>query len=190
MHSAADKEVQRLVEVYEQRLNSIEKQLTQKSRHIDQNRQAIEQTQEVHSLWLRAAQEHSGHSRIAVYDEILKARPSDCEAITYKADAALELGEPQWAKNLCLQAIAIDPEYGHAHYQLACANAALENYDEAVSGIARALSLSESIMEDVLHDPALESLRNYPAFKDLLEARAMNSIALSIEQLPNKTPGA
>lgn len=186
VHSAADKEVQRLVDAYEDRLRGIEKQLTQKSQRIDQNREAIERNQEVHALWLRAAQEHSGHARIALYDEILKLRPADSEAITYKADAALELGEPQWAKNLCHQALEKDPEYGHAHYQLACANVALGNYDEAVSGIARALTLSESIAEDVLHDPALESLRQYPAFKELMETRALKASAAVASQHPVK----
>lgn len=119
VHSVADKEVQKLVEAYEKRLHGIEKQLMQKTRHIDENRLQIERTQEVHSMWLRAAQEHSVAGKIAIYDEILKLRPHDAEALTYKADMVLELGEPQWAKNLCQRALEMDAQYGYAHYQLA-----------------------------------------------------------------------
>src|SRR5690606_9634304 len=97
MGTLADEEVRKLVTVYEKRLHGIEKQLTLKTRHIDANREQIEQTQELHSLWLRAAQENTPANKISVYDQILTIKPGDCEALTYKADAVLELGEPQWA---------------------------------------------------------------------------------------------
>lgn len=168
VHSVADKEVQKLVDMYEKRLRSIEQQLMQKSEHIDQNRQQIEKTQEMHALWLRAGQEHSEAAKIAVYDEILSLRGDDVEALTYKADTVLEFNEPQWAKNLCQQALSFDPTYGHAHFQLACANVALGNYEEAVAGLAKAVQLSETIIDDILHDDALAALREHPSFKDLL----------------------
>ena len=174
IHSVADKEVQKLVDAYEKRLHVIEKQLMQKTQHIDENRLQIEKTQEVHSLWLRAAQEHSVHGKIAIYDEILKMRPTDSEALTYKADTVLELGEPQWAKNLCVRALELDPQYGYAHYQLACANVALHNFDEAVAGLAKALQFAESIVEDIRSDQALAPLRDYPAFKALFEIPTTN----------------
>lgn len=169
VHSVADKEVQKLVDTYEKRLRSIEKQLMQKSQHIDENRLQIEKTQELHALWLRAGQEHSEQAKIAIYDEILNVRKDDVEALTYKADTVLELNEPQWAKNLCLQALALDPNYGHAHYQLACANVALGNFEEAVAGLVKAVQLSDTIIDDVLHDNALAALREHASYKDLLE---------------------
>lgn len=173
VHSVADKEVQKLVEVYEERLRAIEKQLMQKTQHIDENRLQIERTQEVHAMWLRAAQEHSIQGKIAIYDEILQRRPNDAEALTYKADTVLELGEPQWAKNLCHRALEIDPQYGYAHYQLACANVALNNFDEAVAGLARAMQFSEAIIEDIRSDRALAPLREYPAFQTLFDVPAV-----------------
>lgn len=169
VHNVADKEVQKLVDAYEKRLRSIEKQLMQKSQHINENRLQIEKTQEMHALWLRAGQEHSEQAKIAIYDEILSVRSDDVEALTYKADTVLELHEPQWAKNLCLQALALDPNYGHAHYQLACANVALGNFEEAVSGLVKAVQLSDTIIDDILHDKALSALREHTSYKDLLE---------------------
>ena len=169
VHSVADKEVQKLVDAYEKRLHAIEKQLMQKTRHIDENRLQIEKTQEVHSMWLRAAQEHSIHSKISIYDEILRLRPLDVEALTYKADTVLELGEPQWAKNLCQRALELDPQYGYAHYQLACANVALNDFDEAVAGLARAMRFSDAVIEEIRSDEALAPLRDYPPFKALVD---------------------
>ncbi len=168
MHHVAEQEIQKLVEAYEKRLHLIEAQLTQKTQHIDENRVEIERTQEIHGLWLRAAQEHGISSKIAVYDEILKLRPTDCEALTYKADAVLELGEPQWARNLCAQALQVDSEYVHAIYQMACANVALGHFDEAIIGLSKAIQLNEMVLSDIQQDNALETLRARPEFQTLL----------------------
>ena len=62
-------------------------------------------TQEIQSLWFRAQRDSSPACKITVYDAFLKLRADDCEALTYKADAVLELNEPQWAINLCQQAL-------------------------------------------------------------------------------------
>ena len=101
VQSLADEKISELINEYEQRLEAIEQQLNQKTRHIEKNREEIERTWEVQSLWLRAGQDANPANKIAIYDQILKLRADDCEALTYKADAVLELGEPQWAANLC-----------------------------------------------------------------------------------------
>ena len=77
------------------------------------------------------------------------------EALTYKADAVLELQEPQWAANLCHQALNIEPENSHAFYQLACAYASMDQLDEAVSYLRKALSHRDSYRDDMLKDTAL-----------------------------------
>lgn len=167
VHSLADEEISRLINEYESRLETIEKLLQQKTKHIDDNREEIELTQEIQSLWLRAQQETSPANKIHVYDEILKIRNHDCEALTYKADAVLELNEPQWATNLCLQALKIDPENVHAFYQLACAYTAMNQFDEAVRYLGETLKRSESYLDEVLADSALKPLVEDPAFKKL-----------------------
>lgn len=167
VHSLADEEISRLINEYESRLETIEKLLQQKTQHIEDNREEIELTQEVQSLWLRAQQDSSPTNKIHIYDEILKLRNYDCEALTYKADAVLELNEPQWAANLCLQALKIDPENGHAFYQLACSYTAMNQFEEAVRYLGEALSRSESYIDEVLADPALRPLVNDPSFKKL-----------------------
>lgn len=167
VHSLADEEISKLTQEYEKRLGSLENQLQQKTRHIKQNRDEIELTQEVQSLWLRAQQDSSHTNKISIYDDILKLRHDDCEALTYKADAVLELDEPQWAANLCHQALKIDPENSHAFYQLACAHTAMNNFDEALSFLAEAVTRRDSYLDAVHEDPALQPLVNDEVFKEL-----------------------
>ncbi len=177
VHTLADEEISKLVSVYEDRLYAIEKQLSQKTQHIEENREEIELTQGIQSLWLRAAQETNASSKIEIYDEILKLRSDDCEALTYKADAVLELGEPQWAASLCLEALKIDPENCHAFYQLACAYTALTCYEDAMKYLSKALSQKESYREDVVCDEALKPLVNDPIFEPFAKKWGIQSIS-------------
>ncbi|WP_444930978.1 TPR end-of-group domain-containing protein [Microbulbifer sp. SSSA002] len=167
VHNLADEEISKLVQEYEKRLGIIEKQLQQKTLHIEENREEIELTQEVQSLWLRAQQESSIANKIAIYDEILRLRHEDVEALTYKADAVLELNEPQWAANLCHQALSIDPGNSHAFYQLACAHTAMGQFDEALRYLAEAIKRRESYRDEILSDNALQPLAKSKVFKDL-----------------------
>lgn len=168
VHSLADEEISRLVNEYEQRLVTIEQQLNRKSQHIRKNREEIELTQEIQSLWLRAAQESAASNKIAIYDQILKLRPEDVEALTYKADAVLEIGEPQWAASLANQALEVDEENSHAFYQLACACAEMEKYDEAMTYLKEAVDRRDSFKEAILDDPALAALKDRQQFKDIM----------------------
>ena len=165
MHSLADEEISKLVSTYEDRLRLIEQQLNQKTEHIEANREEIELTQVVQSLWLRAAQDTNPTSKIEIYDEILALRHDDCEALTYKADAVLELGEPQWSASLCHQALKIDPDNSHAFYQLACAYSIMSHFDDALKYLSAALTRKDSYKEDVLNDPALRGLVEQPVFE-------------------------
>ncbi|MFT5375724.1 MAG: tetratricopeptide (TPR) repeat protein [Candidatus Latescibacterota bacterium] len=167
VHALADEKISELIHEYAGRLETIETQLHQKTQHIEENREEIELTQDVQSLWLRAQQDSSPANKITIYDDILKLRHDDFEALTYKADAVLELNEPQWAANLCHQALKIDPENSHAFYQLACAYTAMEQFDEALRYLAEALSRRESYEEAIREDPALLKLVNHKVFNDL-----------------------
>lgn len=171
VHSLADEEISKLVKEYEQRLRDVEQQLNQETQHIENNRTEIERTRELQSLWLRAAQDHNPANKIIIYDQILKLRGHDCEALTYKADAVLELGEPQWAANLCHQALATDPDNCHAFYQLACAYTTMKQYDEAVRYLKETLNRSETYREDIMKESALQPLHDFPPFRQLLNLR-------------------
>lgn len=171
IHSFADDEISKLVEEYEHRLRSIEKQLNLKTQDIEENREEIALTQDIHALWLRAGQDISPQNKISIYDQILKLHQDDTEALTYKADAVLELEEPQWAINLCHQALVIDPENSHAFYQLACAHTVMNQFDEAVSFLTEALNRSDAYKDELLTDPALAALKNFEPFIELTGKR-------------------
>lgn len=168
VHSLADEEISRLVQEYENRLNNIEQEIQKKSDHIQENRAEIELSRDVQSLWLRAQQDASPASKIAIYDQILKIRHNDCEALTYKADAVLELNEPQWAANLCMQALQIDAKNSHAFYQLACAHTQMDHLDEAVQFLKHALTHRDNLKDEIANDPALEKLHGHATFEQLI----------------------
>ncbi|WP_331343897.1 TPR end-of-group domain-containing protein [Cellvibrio sp. UBA7661] len=172
MGNIADKELRKLIGAYEDRLREIELELREKSTYIDENREAIEKTKEIHALWLRAAQENTPANKITIYDQILALNPRDCEALTYKADAALESNEPQWAINLCQRALQLDPANAHAFYQLACAHTALSHFDDAIQFLTKALINGDARLDDFAKDPALQPLHHLPAFEQLLNEKA------------------
>jgi tetratricopeptide (TPR) repeat protein len=167
VHSLADTEISRLIAEYESRLLAMESLMKQKTQDIEENREEIELTQELQSHWLRAQQEPSPSNKISIYDDILKLKNNDCEALTYKADAVLELDEPQWAASLCRQALKTDPENSHAFYQLACAYTAMNQMDEAIRYLKEALS-RDSYLDDIKADPALQPLVEHELFQELI----------------------
>ncbi len=166
--SLAEKRVNELVVEYEQRLKFIEEQLQQKSEIIHQNQAEIERTNEVHALWLKASQETSQQNKISAYDQILDLRPDDVEALSYKADAVLEIREPLWAISLCHRALKLAPDNGHAHYQLACAYAEIGRWEDAVSTLEKAIEISEAYRDDASVDPSFEQLHDHENFRNLV----------------------
>lgn len=166
--SLAEKRVNELVVEYEKRLKSIEEQLQQKSEIIHQNQAEIERTNEVHALWLKASQETSQQNKISAYDQILDLRPDDVEALSYKADAVLEMREPLWAISLCQRALKLAPDNGHAHYQLACAYAEIGRWEDAVSTLEKAIDISEAYRDDASVDPSFEPLHDHESFRALV----------------------
>ncbi|MHA7853699.1 tetratricopeptide repeat protein [Marinobacter shengliensis] len=166
--SLAEKRVNELVVEYEKRLKSIEEQLQQKSEIIHQNQAEIERTNEVHALWLKASQETSQQNKISAYDQILDLRPDDVEALSYKADAVLEMREPLWAISLCQRALKLAPDNGHAHYQLACAYAEIGRWEDAVSTLEKAINISEAYRDDASVDPSFEQLQDHESFRSLV----------------------
>jgi len=168
VHTVADEEIAKLIETYEVRLHDIERQLHQKTELIEDTREEVALNQQLQSLWLRAGQESSPNNKIVIYDQILSLRPVYAEALTYKADAVLDLDEPQWAMNLCHQALNIEPDNSHAFYQLACAHAAMGQLEESVNCLVEALERSEAYRDDLSNDPALAKLIDYKPFQQLI----------------------
>lgn len=168
----AETRVDELVRGYAERLDAVEAELQNKSQRLHEAQHEIDITNELHALWLRASQETTPPGKIAVYDEIMKLRPDDVQALTYKTDAALQLGEAQWALSLANRALDIEPQNGHAFYLRACAYAATGAVEEAMADLTAAVGLTDAYREEALRDPAFAPLREREDFKALTQAQS------------------
>ncbi|SDZ87721.1 tetratricopeptide repeat protein [Psychroflexus halocasei] len=162
------KKTENIIAQYERRLQQIENKMTERSKVIIETQQNITNTNSIHSLWMRAGLEKSEEDKITVYDEILSINPNDIEAMTYKADALLEIGEVRWALDLSNTAIELDNNYALAYWQRACAYAKLEKQAEALSDIKKAIELSDTLEDELLNESHFENLQNNASFKKLI----------------------
>ncbi|MCF1429140.1 MAG: hypothetical protein LPH21_18830 [Shewanella sp.] len=166
----AEKQLQVIAEQYESKFQELERDLKRKTRIITENNREIEIINEVHNLWLRAQGVVTAEQKIEIYDEILTIRPGDLEALTYKADAAMEIREFNWALSLCNRVLEVDNDNSHALYQRACALASMGAESRAIYDLSRAISLSPSFRELAQEEPDFEMLRGKPEFEQLLES--------------------
>lgn len=164
----ADNRLESIAEEYEKKFSALERDLKRKTRIISENNKEIERINEIHNLWLRAQSMPTTEQRIDVYDEILTIRPGDLEALTYKADAAMEIKEYNWALSLCNRVLELDTSNGPALYQRACAFSRLGIEEQAIEDLEHAIETSPSIRELINTEPDLEGLHGNPRFDALL----------------------
>lgn len=177
IESIIDNKVSTVINEYETRMHSIEKDLEKRSKQVFQNQKDIEETNTIHSLWMRASQETTLNGKIEMYDEILRIRPDDIEAIVYKADAVLDLGEVHWALNLANQALEIETNYASAYYQRAKVYSVLGFLENAIEDLEKAIELNEQYIFEI---------KNEDEFKDLLTHEKMEPLLQNLEP-SNKT---
>lgn len=170
----ADKQLNKIAQDYEKKFVALERDLKRKTRIITENNREIEIINEVHNLWLRAQSVQTPEQKMDVYDEILKVRPGDLEALTYKADAAMEMREFHWALNLCNRVLEVDDQNAHALFQRACAYAQLGAEVQAIDDLQRSIEASTSMRELVLEETDFDPLRGLERFETLLEEYANN----------------
>ncbi len=165
----ADARLNKLAKEYETKFLALERDLKRKTRIISENNQEIEIINEVHNLWLRVQNAQTPEQKMEVCDEILVIRPGDLEALTHKADAAMEMSEYHWAMSLCNRVLEVDDNNAHALYQRACSYARLGAEEQAIYDLHRSIQVSASIRELAAEEPDLESLRGNLQFDTLIE---------------------
>lgn len=156
-----------LTKEYEERLGKIEMKMKERSQVILETQEKISNTEVIQSLWRRAALEKSAEEKLTVYDEILELKPDDIEALAYKADALLEIGEVRWALSLSDAAIEKDAEYALAYWQRACAYAQMDRPEEALDDIESAISLSDTLRDELIEEPNFKKLEGVERFEVL-----------------------
>ncbi len=167
MEDRTSEKISLLVAEYEKRLDAIEDKMKNRSEQILANQEQIALTNTIHSLWMRAGLEKNDQEKINIYDQILELRPDDVEALTYKADAMLELGEKKWALSLANQALENDNEYSFAYWQRACAKAEIGLVEEAIDDLETAVSLSETLREDIADEKSFSNLHDHERFQNI-----------------------
>jgi tetratricopeptide (TPR) repeat protein len=165
----ADKRLDKITRDYEKKFLALERDLKRKTRIISENNREIEIINEVHNLWIRAQNAQTAEQRIEIIDEILKVRPGDLEALTYKADAAMEIKEYHWAMSLCNRVLEVDDVNAHALYQRACAYARLGAEEQAIYDLQRSIEASASNRDLAAEEPDFEMLKENPKFEALIE---------------------
>ena len=165
----ADKRLDKITKEYEEKFLLLERDLKRKTRIISENNREIEIINEVHNLWLRAQNAQTAEQKIDTYDEILKIRPGDLEALTYKADAAMEINEYHWAMSICNRVLEVDDTNAHALYQRACSFAQLGAEEQAIYDLQQSINASASIRELAAEEPDFELLKGTPKFEKLIE---------------------
>ncbi|HBV77374.1 MULTISPECIES: tetratricopeptide repeat protein [Vibrio] len=165
----ADKRLNEITMSYEKKFGALERDLKRKTRIITENNREIEIINEVHNLWLRAQSAQTPEQQIETYDEILKIRPGDLEALTHKADAAMEINEYHWALSICNRVLEVDDSNGHALYQRACAYSRLGAEEQAINDLKLAIESSNSLRELAAEETDFELLRGNVRFEALID---------------------
>lgn len=167
LNEVVETKINELTHEYEERLHQLEGKLRKRSQEIIDAQEDISKANEVHSIWMRAGLETNMHQKIKLYDEILAINPEDIEALIYKADAAYELGDYEWAFSLANRAIDQDEDYGLAYWQRACANAANGATQEAINDIRIAIEKAPKLAEELEREKAFEDLHKLEDFEAL-----------------------
>ena len=163
-----DEKISKVINDYEKRMETVEEDLKQRSKQVIQNQKDIEKTNTIHSLWMRASSETTLSGKVDVYNEILEHRPDDVEAIIYKADAVLDLGEANWALNLTNQALQIDNNYADAFYQRAKVYSVLGFIENAIEDLEKAVSLNEQYISEIENEEEFKVLIQEEKVQQLL----------------------
>ena len=163
-----DEKISKVISDYETRMESVEEDLKQRSKQVIQNQKDIEKTNTIHSLWMRASSETTLSGKVDIYNEILEHRPDDVEAIIYKADTVLDLGEANWALNLTNQALKIDDNYAAAFYQRAKVNSVLGFIENVIEDLEKAISLNEQYISEIENEAEFKILVENERIKQLL----------------------
>jgi tetratricopeptide (TPR) repeat protein len=106
---------------------------------------------------------------IRLIDERLELNPDDARACQIGAGAAANIGEGAKALDYAQRALKINPDDPLLLYNMACMYAQLGNPDESLNALEKAVDKGYGQKDWVAHDSDLDSLREMPRFKRIVE---------------------
>jgi tetratricopeptide (TPR) repeat protein len=99
----------------------------------------------------------------------LELHPDDARALYMRAIGLAVAGDKEAASRQVERALAIDDDDPMIHYGAACVLAVIGEREEAITHLEKALSAGCCHLDWVQRDSDLDSLRDHPRFKALLE---------------------
>jgi serine/threonine protein kinase/Tfp pilus assembly protein PilF len=124
--------------------------------------------------YLGMGKKEEGHSMyrkaLRLIDERLELNPDDARACQLGATVAANLGEREKATEYARRALTINPDDPLLLYNISCMYALLGNPNEALNCLEKAVDKGYGQKDWVEHDSDLDSLRELPRFKNILEA--------------------
>ena len=160
--------LEEITKEYTEKLEKIEAEMQRRSEDIITNQENIARSNAIHALWRRGNLEDNVQAKVEIYDQILEIDKNNVEALTYKADAVLELGQKEWALNLCNKALELDSEYAYSYWQRSCVNAEMGNIENALSDIIKAIKISPVLANDIDSESSFDGIRDQEAFKSFM----------------------
>ena len=111
----------------------------------------------------------AGRDSLHAAERHVELYPEDARALYLGAIALCQLGDPQRSREWAARALAIDPEESSILYNVACNYALLQDNDQALDCLEKAVHNGFGHKEWIENDPDLAYLRNHPRFQTLLQ---------------------
>lgn len=115
-----------------------------------------------------AKKPNSHQFEIQFFESILRRSPRDTSVIEILGGLYTKDGRIDDGLRMDRRLVRLLPDNATAHYNLACSLALKKRKADAMRSLHRAVELGYRDFDWMLQDPDLESLRNLPAFKDLV----------------------
>jgi tetratricopeptide (TPR) repeat protein len=110
--------------------------------------------------------------------------PKTADEWAYAATVALNAGDESTAIRHLQRALAEDARHDHAHYMMAVVAARRNDVTGALDHLRRAVALNSENRSLAKQDHELESLRDDPAFRAVVEAAASDTASTAAPQRP------
>ena len=106
---------------------------------------------------------------IIFFEGVLKRSPKDIEVLEILGGLYTKGGRIEDGLRMDRKLVRLLPGNPTAHYNLACSLALKSNESKAIETLRNAINLGYTDREWMLQDPDLKSLKNHPAFNDLIK---------------------
>ena len=106
---------------------------------------------------------------VRIAERHVELYPEDARALYLGGVALCQLGDHRRSREWAARAVAVDPEETTILYNVACNYALLQDYDQALDCLEKAVRNGFGHKEWIENDPDLVSLRDHPRFEALMQ---------------------